>query len=106
MGYSAAPLARALNPHLGSRMDDRRKRLRFRAWRRGFREIDLILGGFADHRGEAMSETELAEFEALLDAPDQYVYDWITEAAPVPAEYDTPLMARLRRFRHELNGTR
>ncbi len=78
--------------------DHRLKTLRFRAWRRGFREIDLILGRFADRHGEALSPTELEAFEALLEANDQDVYAWIIGQAPTPAAYDTPLMLRLRAF--------
>lgn len=80
-------------------MDERRKRLRFRAWRRGFREIDLILGAFADRRVEEMSETALGEFEALLEAPDQDVYAWITGAAPAPPHYATPTLDAIKAFR-------
>lgn len=83
-------------------MDDRRKKLRFRAWRRGFREIDLIMGGFADRRLAELDEAGLDAFERLLDAPDQEVYLWITELAPAPPEHDTPTLARLRAFRFEL----
>ncbi len=79
-------------------MDERRKKLRFRAWRRGFREIDLILGRFADRFAAELTEIELAAFEALLEAPDQDVYAWITGAAPAPAAYDSPLLARLSSF--------
>lgn len=81
-------------------MDERRKKLRFRAWRRGFREIDLIMGGFADRRIEEMSETGLSEFERLLEAPDQDVYAWITGAEAAPPEFDTPTLAAIRTFRH------
>jgi len=84
-------------------MDDRRKKLRFRAWRRGFREIDLILGGFADRHVETLDERSLDEFERLLEAPDQDVYDWITEAAAAPAELDTPTLAMIRTFRFTLS---
>jgi antitoxin CptB len=84
-------------------MDDRRKKLRFRAWRRGFREIDLILGGFADAHAANLDETGLLAFEALLEAPDQDVYEWITGQAPAPTQHDTPTLARIRAFRLELN---
>jgi antitoxin CptB len=80
-------------------MDDRQKKLRFRAWRRGFREIDLILGSFADCRLADLDAVGLAEFELLLEAPDQDVYDWITEQAPAPAEFDTPTLALIRAYR-------
>jgi len=84
-------------------MDDRRKKLRFRAWRRGFREIDLILGGFADRHIADLDETALDAFERLLDAQDQDVYAWITDQADAPAEHDTPTLALIRAFRHELS---
>lgn len=80
-------------------LDERRKRLKFRAWRRGFREIDLILGGFADRHIATLDEPSLAAFEALLEARDQDVYSWIVGEAPAPPAHDTPLMARLRAFR-------
>jgi antitoxin CptB len=83
-------------------MDDRCKKLRFRAWRRGFREIDLIMGGFADRRLADLDGAGLDDFERLLDAPDQDVYLWITGQAAAPAEYDTPTLARLRAFQAEL----
>ena len=79
-------------------MDETRlKRLRFRAWRRGFREADLILGPFADSHASSFSETEVVAFEALLDAADHDVYAWIT-GEPAPAPFETPLMARIRAF--------
>lgn len=82
-------------------MDDRRKMLKFRAWRRGFREIDLILGGFADARLAGLDEAGVDAFEALLEAPDWGVYGWITETAPVPPTYDTPTLALIRAFQAE-----
>lgn len=84
-------------------MDDRRKKLKFRAWRRGFREIDLILGRFADARLAELDDEGLDAFEALLEAPDQDVYLWITEEVAAPPQYDTPTLAQIRAFRFELN---
>ena len=84
-------------------MDDRRKMLKFRAWRRGFREIDLILGRFADARLAELDDAGLDAFEALLEAPDQDVYLWITEEVAAPSQYDTPTLALIRAFRFELN---
>ncbi|MDP9103176.1 MAG: succinate dehydrogenase assembly factor 2 [Pseudomonadota bacterium] len=78
--------------------DHRLKKLRFRAWRRGFREIDLILGRFADQNGEILGEADLLAFEALLDQEDQDVYAWIIGQIPTPAAFETPLMGRLRAF--------
>lgn len=60
------------------------------------REMDLVMGRFADAQLPGMSEPDLDEFERLLDAPDPSVLAWITGEEPVPAPYDTPLFARLR----------
>lgn len=83
-------------------MDDRRKKLQFRAWRRGFREIDLILGGFADAYLADLDADGLNAFERLLDAQDQDVYEWITEQTSAPAEHDTPTLALIRAFRFQV----
>jgi antitoxin CptB len=77
-------------------LDARRRRILFRAWRRGMREMDLAMGHFADQEIAGMNEVDLAEFESLLDAPDPEVLAWITGETPVPPERDTPLFARLR----------
>lgn len=100
MGYSAAP---SIFAYPTGPMDDRRKKLKFRAWRRGFREIDLILGGFADRYLASLDESSVAAFERLLDAQDQDVYEWVTEQAPAPREHDTPVLASIRAFRFELS---
>jgi len=83
-------------------MNDRQKKLRFRAWRRGFREIDLILGPFADRNLPDLDEAGLDAFERLLDAPDQDVYAWIIGQAPTPPEYDTPTFALIRAFQSQV----
>jgi antitoxin CptB len=80
----------------------RLKKLRFRAWRRGFREIDLILGRFTDAHGDAFTPEEFEAFEALLQAQDQDVYAWIIGQAEVPTAFRTPLMTRLQAFRLSL----
>ena len=65
-------------------LDERRRRILFRAWRRGLREMDLVMGRFADAHLPAMSESELAEFERLLDVPDPQALAWITGEEPTP----------------------
>jgi antitoxin CptB len=76
----------------------RRRRLRFRAWHRGIREMDLLLGGFADAAMERLDDADLACFEELLDVPDQDVFAWLTGQAPVPPDHDTSLFHKLKRF--------
>jgi len=77
----------------------RLKKLKLRAWRRGFREADLILGPFADEHVSTFSEAELDWFERLLEIPDHDIYNWILERNAPPAEFDGPLMSKLRVFR-------
>jgi antitoxin CptB len=75
----------------------RLKRIRFRAWRRGFREADLILGPFADSRVRDLSPEELERFEALLEESDQDIWDWVMGAQPAPAAFAHSIAA-LRAF--------
>ena len=79
-------------------LDARRKRLRFRAWHRGMREMDLLLGPFADATVAGFSDSEIAQFEALMEVPDPDLYSWITGAVSVPANFDTALFKRLCAF--------
>jgi antitoxin CptB len=77
-------------------LDHRRKRLLFRSWHRGTREMDLILGRFADSEIANLSNDELAEFERLIEVPDPDLYAALTGDQPLGAEYDTALFARIR----------
>lgn len=79
-------------------LDARRRRARVRAWRRGMREMDLVMGGFADAHLETLGEADLAEFERLLDAQDRDVFSWISGELPLPADYDGPVFRRLKAF--------
>jgi len=81
-------------------MDETRlKRLSYRAWRRGFREADLILGPFADSHARNLTQPQLTAFELLLEQPDPDLYAWIVGAADAPAEFDTDVLALIRAFR-------
>jgi antitoxin CptB len=78
--------------------DLRLKKLKFRAWRRGFREADFILGAFADAQIETLSPGELDAFETLLEQPDQPLYAWIIGAEPIPVAFDHEVMGKIRTF--------
>jgi antitoxin CptB len=80
----------------GGSSENRRKRLLFRAQRRGFKEVDLIFGAYAQNMLWSLDEAGLDRFEALLTAPDQDVYAWLRGAAPVPAEHDNAVFAGLK----------
>lgn len=83
--------------------EPRLKRLKLRAWRRGFKEADLILGPFADRYAATFDADQLDELERLLDQPDQDLYAWILERMPTPPEFDGPMMTRLKTFRDEVH---
>jgi len=75
--------------------DARRRKLRYRSWHRGMRELDLIFGPFADRFMDTLTEAEIGQYEALLEMPDTEMLDWITGRVPLPDALDTPLMARI-----------
>ena len=79
-------------------LDERRRRLLFRSWHRGTREMDLIMGRFADATIGELTDAELDDFERLAEAPEPVLYAWITGEEPVAPEHDTALFRRLRQF--------
>lgn len=81
--------------------EDRLKRLSFRAWRRGFREADMVLGPFVDRVAVGYSDAQLDVLEALMANEDQPLYGWIVGREPAPAEFDTPVLADIRAFMAE-----
>lgn len=80
--------------------ENRRKKLKFRAWRRGFREMDLLIGSFADSAIETFDAAGLDEFERLLEVPDWEVYAWLIGQEPVPAKHAGPVLDQLIAFRY------
>jgi len=89
--------------HFG--LETRRRRLLYRLWHRGTREMDLIMGRFGDAVIGDLSETDLGELERLAEVPDVDLYDWLTGGQPVPPAYDAALFRRLRNF-HSLHQAR
>ncbi len=83
-------------------LDVRRRRILFRAWHRGIREMDLIMGRFADAALAGMSEAELDEFERLIDVPDPELFLWIMGGAEAPSHYDTAVLRRLKAFNRSI----
>ena len=85
-------------------LDGRRRKLLFRSWHRGLREMDLIMGRFADAALAALSEDELDEFERLIEVPDRDLLAWITGEEAVPPDYDSALFGKLRDFNLRYGG--
>ncbi|WP_394270634.1 succinate dehydrogenase assembly factor 2 [Qipengyuania sp.] len=76
--------------------EGRTQRARFRAWHRGTREADYMIGGFFDRYHAAWGEAELAWFEALLEEDDVDVMAWALRTQPVPPRFDGPLIAAMQ----------
>lgn len=83
--------------------DPRLRKLCFRAWRRGVREADLILGPFADANLAKLDPGQLDRFEALLEEPDVDLYAWIIGQTPAPAAFDHDVLHLIRDFRFSVH---
>jgi antitoxin CptB len=79
-------------------LDARRRQILYRSWHRGMREMDLIMGRFADAEIGELSEEDLSEFERLIEVTDRDLLGWITGEIETPSNYDTRLFRRLKAF--------
>jgi antitoxin CptB len=79
-------------------LDPRRRRLLFRCWHRGIREMDLVLGGFADAQLASLTEADLDEIDRWLEVPDQQIFSWVNGMEEAPEEFDTALFRSLCDF--------
>ena len=78
--------------------ETRLKRLRFRAWHRGTKEADLLIGGFADRYAAGWGEAEIAWFEALLEEDDVDIMAWAIGTCAPPGRFEGPLMVAMRKL--------
>lgn len=81
-----------------SDLDPRRRRILFRCWHRGIREMDLVFGQFADNELPTLSEVELDELERIMAEEDNDLVRWILGTLPVPEHLNTPLYARIAAY--------
>ena len=79
-------------------LDPRRRRILVRAWRRGIREMDLVIGGFADAEIATLSDTELDQLELLMAEEDADIFRWVTGEAETPERFQTALFDRMRSY--------
>jgi antitoxin CptB len=77
---------------------DRLKRLQFRAWHRGTKEADLLIGGFFDRFSAGWTQDETDWFEALLEVDDVTIMAWAVGTETPPADIDGPMMRRMRQL--------
>jgi len=82
-------------------LDTRRRRILYRAWHRGTRELDLIVGPFTDAVIAELDEPTLTEYERLLEVPDPQLYAWVTAEEPVAPDYDSAVFRRLQAFHQD-----
>ena len=85
-------------------LEEKRKRLIFRSWHRGTREMDLIMGRFADRHVPDFTDQELDLYEEVLQNPDPDLYDWISGRIEVPANLNNPIIEKLLQHHHVTGG--
>jgi len=78
--------------------DDRIKRLRFRAWHRGTKEADLMVGGFFDRDHAGWTDAEIDWFEAFIEEIDVEIMAWVMGVEPVPERWAGPMMERMQKL--------
>jgi antitoxin CptB len=83
----------------GEDLSMRRRRLRYRAWHRGTKEMDLVLGPFADAHVERLGAPELDRLEALMDEEDTDLLKWVMGQEPVPDDADAELLGSIIAYR-------
>jgi antitoxin CptB len=83
----------------------RRRKVKFRSWHRGMREMDLIMGRFADAYVDAMGPAELDDYERLMEVPDPELFGCVLTDEPLPADLDSPMLRRLREFHRAPPGS-
>lgn len=87
-----------MNDRTESELDIRRKKLTFRAWHRGMKEMDFILGNFADAHLANYDESQLDRFEYLLRIPDQPFYAMLVQGAEVPTDLRDEMFGAIFEF--------
>ncbi len=75
-----------------------RKQVIYRANHRGIKEMDIILGGYADAHCMAMDDERLSAFVAIMDESDRDLFTWFTGEAPVPSRFDAALFEEMLAF--------
>ena len=78
---------------------NRRRRLIYQASYTGMKETDLLLGHFAKIHLPYLNESDLTDFENLLEAGDPAIYAWVMGSSPLPKAYDTPVFHLIKEFK-------
>jgi len=86
------------DPHKDLDLENRRRRLTFRAWHRGIKELDLIFGNFVEANVAGFSEEDCAWFERIFEEQDHEILAWITKGENVPETFQGEMMDRLQKL--------
>lgn len=87
-------------------LDPRRRRILFRSWHRGIREMDLVLGQFAEENVADLSESDLDLLETIMAEEDNDLIKWINGAEPIPERFRIPLFDRIVSYRPDFDLVR
>lgn len=87
----------------GEDLSMRRRRMKYRAWHRGTRELDLLLGPFVDAHCDALDGPEIDRIERLLETPETDLQSWLLGQAEPPPDTDRDLISRIIAFRQTSN---
>jgi len=101
--FPATTLIMAPQKAAGEDLSIRRRRLRYRAWHRGTKEMDLVLGPFADARAPGYGAPELDRLEALMEEADTDLLKWVMGQETPPAGIDTDLLQTIVAFRLQIS---
>lgn len=80
-------------------LEMRRKRAYFQSWHRGTREMDLLIGRFAERYLAGLTEEQLGRYETLLQQTDADLYEWISGRQSPPSDLDSEVLRLLCNFR-------
>ena len=84
-------------------LDPRRRKILFRAWHRGLREMDLIMGGYADAYLATLADSDLDAFEVLIEQADRDLLHWILDETDIPLDFDTALLRAIRQHHNHFS---
>ena len=79
-----------------------RRRLLWRATHRGIKEMDLIVGGYAQDHLSSMTGAELTDFAEILEIPDQQLLSWVMNQEALPPERDSPLLRAVLNYQPQV----
>ena len=81
--------------------DIRLRRLVYQSSYTGMKETDLLLGRFATVHLASLSDHELDQYEALLEAGDDRIYAWVVAGEPAPDPHDNRVLDLIKEFKNE-----